>query len=196
VGKDVKITRQFAPDDRAAWRAWLAANHDKEQEVWVVYFKPASGRTGIDYDASVEEALCFGWIDSIIQKIDEEKYVRKFNPRRDGSTWSPSNIRRVEKLVREGRMTPIGLAKYHPEAGADDGGPAGKVRRGELPIPDEIVRRVMADPEAGEFFQTLPPSLRRQYMSWVISAKKDETRERRLVELISTLARGKRLGLK
>jgi uncharacterized protein YdeI (YjbR/CyaY-like superfamily) len=192
----MKITSQFAPADRASWRAWLAANHDKEKEIWVVYFKPASGRTGIDYEASVEEALCYGWIDSIIQKIDEEKYARKFNPRRAGSYWSPSNIRRVEKLIGEGRMTPIGLAKYHPEAGADDGGPAGKVRRGEIPIPDYILQRVMADPKASEFFQSLPDSLKRQYGSWVVSSKKEETREKRLVELVSTLAGGRRLGLK
>jgi uncharacterized protein YdeI (YjbR/CyaY-like superfamily) len=87
----MKITKSFAPSNLADWRDWLAKNHDHEQEVWLVYFKPASGKTNIDYESSVEEALCFGWIDSIIQKIDEEKYARKFNPRRLESKWSETN---------------------------------------------------------------------------------------------------------
>ena len=87
----MKITKSFTPSNLAAWRNWLAQNPDREQEVWLVYFKPVSGKTNIDYESSVEEALCFGWIDSIIQKIDEEKYARKFNPRRLENKWSERN---------------------------------------------------------------------------------------------------------
>ncbi|HEY3371913.1 MAG TPA: hypothetical protein VGK10_13745 [Prolixibacteraceae bacterium] len=112
----MKISRTIIASDGADWRAWLAANHDKEQEIWLVYFKAASGQTGVDYETSVEEALCFGWVDSIIQKIDEFKYARKFTPRRHGSIWSASNKHRVEKLILEGRMTPAGMAKYDPNA--------------------------------------------------------------------------------
>ena len=84
----MKITKTLSVKDGKEWRAWLAANHDQEQEIWLIYFKAASGLTGIDYETSVEEALCFGWVDSIIQKIDEEKYARKFNPRRGDGTLS------------------------------------------------------------------------------------------------------------
>jgi uncharacterized protein YdeI (YjbR/CyaY-like superfamily) len=107
----MKITKSFTPSNLAEWRDWLAKNYAREQEVWLVYFKPASGRTNIDYESSVEEALCFGWIDSIIQKIDEERYARKFNPRRIDSKWSDTNKRRVLKVIRESRMTRAGMAK-------------------------------------------------------------------------------------
>ena len=95
--------------DRAAWRAWLAANHDQEDEVWLVYCKEHTGRKSPEYGATVEEALCYGWIDSIIKKLDDERYVRKFTPRKETSRWSPSNIVRVEKLTKEGLMTEHGL---------------------------------------------------------------------------------------
>lgn len=104
----MKIIKSFAPSNLTDWRGWLAKNHDHEQEVWLVYFKPVSGKTNIDYEGSVEEALCFGWIDSIIQQIDDEKYARKFNPRRMESKWSKTNKRRAVKVIREGRMTGAG----------------------------------------------------------------------------------------
>ncbi|HLE90268.1 MAG TPA: hypothetical protein VI753_03890, partial [Anaerolineales bacterium] len=99
----MEITKSFTPSNLADWRNWLTKNHDREREVWLVYFKAASGTTNIDYESSVEETLCFGWIDSIIQKIDEVKYARKFNPRRMGSKWSETNKRRIVKVIREGR---------------------------------------------------------------------------------------------
>src|ERR1700752_528723 len=107
----MKLTKSFTPSDLADWRKWLEKNHKREKEVWVVYFKSASGKSNIDYESSVEEALCFGWIDSIIQKLDENKYARKFNPRRMGSRWSETNKRRVVKVIRDGRMTKAGLDK-------------------------------------------------------------------------------------
>jgi uncharacterized protein YdeI (YjbR/CyaY-like superfamily) len=99
----MKITKSFAPSNLAAWRNWLEQNHDHEQEVWLVYIKAVRGKTNIDYENSVEEVLCFGW-------IDEEKYARKINPRRMESKWSETNKRRVVKVIREGRMTEAGLA--------------------------------------------------------------------------------------
>jgi uncharacterized protein YdeI (YjbR/CyaY-like superfamily) len=192
----MKITNSIFASNREEWRTWLETNHDKEQEVWLVYFKAQSGKSGIDYEASVEEALCFGWIDSIIQKIDNEKYARKFNPRRVRSYWSSSNKKRMEKLIAEGRMTPVGLAKFDPQASESSNREAQKIRKGETAIPEEVKERVMSNARAWENFQKLAPSHQRQYVSWVMSAKKQETRERRLVELISTLEQGRNLGLK
>jgi uncharacterized protein YdeI (YjbR/CyaY-like superfamily) len=95
--------------DRAEWRAWLAANHDKEREVWLVYYKKETGKASVAYGASVEEALCYGWVDSIIKSLDDTKFARKFTPRKEDSKWSPSNIKRVEKMMGEGLMTEHGL---------------------------------------------------------------------------------------
>lgn len=192
----MQITKTLTVRNGTEWRTWLEANHDKEQEIWLVYFKPASGKTGIDYETSVEEALCYGWIDSISQKINEEKYVRKFNPRREKSFWSAVNKKRMDKLIAEGRMTPIGLAKYDPNAKEGASEDAQKIRRGEMPIPAEVMQQLESNPCAWENFQRLRPSLQRQYLSWALSAKKVETQQKRLKEVIDTLAEGKQLAQK
>ena len=186
----MKMSQTFVARDGADWRAWLASHHDREQEVWLVYFKPASAQTGIDYETSVEEALCFGWVDSLIQKIDEERYARKFNPRRPGSFWSDSNKKRVEKLIAEGRMTAFGLAKYNPQAPASASEFGQQVRRAELPIPDSFHQALAVHPRALEAFQHLAPSHQRQYVAWVLSAKRVETQNKRLAEVLARLEQG------
>src|SRR5215469_16672255 len=104
--------KQIHATTRSEWRRWLAENHDREKDgIWLVYHKRETGSPTLEYEESVEEALCFGWIDSIIKRIDAGKYCRKFTPRKDGSAWSSSNKKRVEKLVNEGRMTKFGQAK-------------------------------------------------------------------------------------
>src|SRR5215831_19383279 len=107
----MKTMKRFAATDRPAWRSWLAANYASEREVWVVFQKKHTGRLCMSYEDSVEEALCFGWIDSIVKRLDDDSYARKFTPRTDDTNWSESNKRRVAKCIEEGRMTPIGLAK-------------------------------------------------------------------------------------
>src|SRR6516225_7413143 len=99
---------------RDAWRRWLAKNHDRKTEIWLVFYKPRTGRPRIPYDDAVEVALCFGWIDSIVKRIDDAKYAQKFTPRRHSSKWSASNLHRIRKLIHEGRMTTTGLAKIDP----------------------------------------------------------------------------------
>ena len=178
------------------WRAWLKDHHSSEKEIWLVYFKPTSGIKGISYVESLEEALCYGWIDSLINRIDEERYARKFNPRREGSNWSASNKARMEKLIELGLMTPAGLAVFDPRAKETSDDYAQSIRRGEVPIPEEFTRAIKKNTKAWTFFTQLPPSQQRQSMSWVAAAKKEETREKRLKEVIETFAQGKRLGLK
>ena len=97
--------------ERGEWREWLASHHGSETKIWLVFHKTHTGVTSISYGAAVEEALCFGWIDSIIRRIDEDRYVRKFTPRRIDSVWSESNKRRAERMIAEGRMTGAGLAQ-------------------------------------------------------------------------------------
>jgi uncharacterized protein YdeI (YjbR/CyaY-like superfamily) len=181
---------------RAEWRAWLVANHDKEAEVWLVYYKRGTGIAAIDYEASVEEALCYGWVDSIIKKLDDAKYARKFTPRKDDSKWSPSNKKRVEKLIQEGRMTEYGLQKV--EAAKRSGRWDDPVQKPELSykMPPEFAQVLEKNKDAKETFENLAPIYQKQYLGWIEVAKRPETREKRIKESIRLLAEGKKLGLK
>jgi uncharacterized protein YdeI (YjbR/CyaY-like superfamily) len=189
----MKMTEIVSAATRAEWRTWLEKHHATRTEVWLVYYKKVSGKPSVEYLESLEEALCFGWIDSIIQKIDDEKYARKFNPRRAGSKWSELNKHLVAKLVSERRMTGAGLAKVDftlPEAD----GP--RPKRPELPLPDWLKTGLMASPTAWENFNRLPPSHRRNYIGWISDAKKEETRQRRIREAVRRLEQNETLGLK
>ena len=186
----MKISKSFTPSNPADWRSWLEKNHDREQEVWLVYFKPAGNRVNIDYETSVEEALCFGWIDSIIQKIDDEKYARKFNPRRLKSKWSETNKRRVKKVIREGRMTEAGMDKVTFDVKkADVNKP--KAERPHMEMPEKIEKALQSQPKAWDAFQKISPSHKRNYILWLSDAKKPETFERRLKLLIKEVMAGK-----
>jgi uncharacterized protein YdeI (YjbR/CyaY-like superfamily) len=181
----------------AEWRAWLAENHALEPEIWLVYFKPSASQTGIDYEASVQEALCFGWVDSIIKKIDFAKYARKFNPRRPNSFWSETNKNRMEKLITEGRVTTAGMQKYNPDAVQKISNAVVKAGQGGvITIPLEILHVLQSNSRAWEEFQHLSASHQRRYVIWVINAKKVETRQKRLNEVIAALEDGVELGLK
>jgi uncharacterized protein YdeI (YjbR/CyaY-like superfamily) len=183
-------------NDRAAWRAWLAANHDKETEVWLVYYKKASGKTSIGYDESVEEALCFGWVDSIIKKIDEEKYARKFTPRKPSSQWSQSNINRVGKMIQAGLMTEHGMALV--EAAKQSGNWDNPVRPPKLSfdLPPEFKKALDENKKAKEYFEGLAKTYKKQYIGWISTAKRAETKEKRIRESIKLLEKGQKLGLR
>jgi uncharacterized protein YdeI (YjbR/CyaY-like superfamily) len=188
----MKITQTFTAPNRAVWHNWLAEHGTSETEVWLVYYKASTGKPTISYNDSLEEALCFGWVDSIIQKIDEEKYARKFTPRKAGSKWSELNKHLVAKLVQEGRMTEAGLAKADfPLAEASPDRP----KRPQLPLPDWLKEGLMTNPKAWENFQKLAPSHQRNYIAWISDAKRDETRQRRLQEAIAKLEKNEKLGL-
>jgi uncharacterized protein YdeI (YjbR/CyaY-like superfamily) len=179
---------------RDEWRDWLASHYESESEVWLIYYKKHSGQPRIPYDHAVEEALCFGWIDSIVKRIDDEKFAQKFTPRRDRSRWSALNIRRMRKLIREGRMTEAGLAKIDPAVLDEE--PRAKPSKRQPAIPRFVKQALLANPRAWEHFQNLAPSYRRLYIVWIMDAKKAETRERRLREAVSLLEQNKKLGLK
>jgi uncharacterized protein YdeI (YjbR/CyaY-like superfamily) len=183
----------FAPD-RAAWRAWLAENVSTEvDEVWLIFMKSHTGQPCIDYEAAVEEALCFGWIDSIIQRIDDQRYARKFTVRKDYNTWSESNRRRLRKLASEGRLSADLLARIPAEVFNEVvSGP----RRPDFSMPDWLERLLVAHPAAWTTYQGLAPSHQRNYLGWIMSAKRQETRERRAAEAVLRLEQGQILGLK
>lgn len=181
--------------DRRGWRAWLEKNHGAEREVWLVFYKKHTGKVCISYDAAVEEALCFGWIDSIVKRIDEEKFVRKFTPRKAGSGWSESNKERAERMMRLGRMTESGLAQIRiaKETGKWFSG-ASPVK--ELEVPPFVQDTLAASPKALENFDKLAESYRRQYVGWIMSARREETRKRRLAEVVQRLEKNEKLGMK
>ena len=177
---------------RAAWRSWLAAHHDRETEIWLVYNKRHTGEPRVEYDDAVEEALCFGWIDSIVRTIDADRYAQKFTPRKAKSKWSELNKRRFAKMVAEGKMTAAGLAKSPPE---DEGGAAANPSADDA-VPGYIEAALRANGAAWTNFSNLAPSYRRLYVRWIEDAKKEETRRKRLAEAVGLLAENKRLGLK
>jgi len=186
----MKITKSCTPRNQRDWRKWLEKNHNRESEVWLVYFKPASGKFNLDYESSVEEALCFGWIDSIIQKIDENTYARKFNPRRLNSQWSETNKRRVLKVIRDGRMMEAGLVKVTFDV-EDVQVRQPKAKRPAVEMPESIEQALRSNAQAWETFQKISPSLKRNYILWLSNAKKSATFEKRLQLLIEEVLAGK-----
>ena len=190
------IMRAMYVNNREDWRKWLAKNYDKEKELWLIYYKENTGKPSIPYEDSVEEALCFGWIDSIVKKMDEEKYARKFTPRTDKTKWSVLNKRRVKKLIKEGRMTKIGLSKIGPSVLKRKEVTVKEGLKKKLEIPDYLKKSLMKNRKAWQNFTKLAPSYQRNYIGWIISAKKPETRQKRIKEAIELLVKNKKLGLK
>ena len=185
--------RRLLLTTREEWRAWLVEHHASESEIWLVYHKQASGKPRIPYEDAVEEALCFGWIDSIVRRLDEHRFAQKFTPRSAKSQWSDLNRARFAKVVKEGRMTPAGLARSPSSPGAN------ARERPRVPAtvaPGYLVRALTRHPAARTYFESLAPSHRRAYSMWIETAKKEETRQRRLAEALKLLARNEKLGLK
>lgn len=181
---------------RAAWRAWLEKHHASEREVWLVYSKRHTGEPRVEYDDAVQEALCFGWIDSIVRRLDEERFAQKFTPRRPGSQWSEPNRKRYAKLLAAGMLAPAGLKNAPGEAS-----PPSKTERRERKaqadtLPACLEEGLRRDPAAWAAFERLSPSHRRNYVLWIDTAKREETRTRRIAEAIERLCAGKELGLK
>jgi len=183
----------YRAKDRGSWRQWLAENHASVKEVWVVFPKKHTGERCMSYEDSVEEALCYGWIDSIIKRIDDDTFARKFTPRTDSANWSEVNKRRVAKCIKEGRMTEIGLAKIN-YSNADK--PARPTIAKVLAVPPFMASALKKQPAAWKNFNALAPSYQRHYIMWITMAKQEDTRQRRLEEAVQRLARNEKLGLK
>src|SRR5688572_18622378 len=178
----------------AELRRWLEKNHDKEDELLVGLYKKGSGKTSIDWPQVVEEVLCFGWIDGVRRSLDDESYVNRITPRRKGSNWSAINIAKVQELIAQGRMTPAGLAAFEARS-ADKEAPYSYENRDQAKLDAAAERKLKANKAAWEFFQSRPPWYRRTATFWVVSAKREETRQRRLEQLIADSAAGRLIGL-
>lgn len=182
--------------NRVEWRSWLAANHDKETEIWLVFYKKKTSKKSVEYKATLEEALCYGWIDSIIKKLDDTKYVRKFTPRNPNSKWSLVNKELVEKLIKDGMMTEHGQKKI--EAAKRSGHWDKPTTKPQLKfeMPTEFTEALQKNKKARDTFYKLAPTYQKQYLGWIGVAKRSETREKRIKESIQLLTEGKKLGLK
>jgi uncharacterized protein YdeI (YjbR/CyaY-like superfamily) len=174
----------------ADFRAWLEEHHADETELLVGFYKKASGRPSITWPESVDEALCFGWIDGVRRSIDDESYTIRFTPRKQRSIWSAVNIKRAKELIAEGRMTAAGLAAFEARADERSAIYAYEQRRAAELEPEQE-QRFRADAAAWEWFQGQPPSYRRTAIHWVTSAKRSDTRERRLAMLLEDSRAGR-----
>lgn len=181
---------------RAKWRQWLEKNHQSSPGIWIIFFKRHTGVKTVSYNDAVEEALCFGWIDSILRRIDDAQYIQKFSPRRSRSNWSLPNIERAKKMIAEGKMTSAGMIQFQDILS----GKATKRIDRKAPLvvrmPEDFRKALQSDRKAFEFYRGLAPSYRRQFLLWITIARKAETRQRRIAEAIKYLATGRKLGMK
>ena len=188
--RGMQVTTFERPED---FRRWLERHHSSERELWVGYFKKSSGRASMTWPESVDEALCFGWIDGVRKRIDDERYMIRFTPRRVGSIWSTVNIGRVAVLTDEGRMRPAGRRAFEARR-EDRSGIYSHERRDEAVFSPAFEKRFRARKRAWAWFEAQPKGYRQNAIRWVMSAKREETRERRLATLIEDSAAGRRIA--
>lgn len=188
-------------NSREVFRNWLKNNYNQSPGIWMIFYKKEKGRESIAYSEALEEALCFGWIDSIIKKVDQEQYVRKFTPRTNSSKWSDLNKKIVLSLIESGRMTKAGLIKIdsYLKSGKvdwDNESLKKKVEKKEVQVPDFILKELAENEPALINFSNLAPTYKRHFVLWITSAKREETVLRRLKESIELLKANKKLELK
>jgi uncharacterized protein YdeI (YjbR/CyaY-like superfamily) len=174
------------------FRAWLDAHHATATELWMGLYKKGSGRPSITWPEAVDEALCFGWIDGVRQRIDDQRYMNRFTPRKPNSNWSAVNVRRVEELTKQRRMRAAGLKAFR-ERREDTTATYSYEQRHQAKLDPAQERRFRSKKKAWEWFQAQPMGYRTTAVYWVMSAKRPETRERRLDTLIEDSAKGHRV---
>src|SRR5258706_5124441 len=174
---------------RRQWRAWLATHHSSSSGIWLVFYKHHTGRKSMPLDDAAREALCFGWVDSLIRRLDDARYAVKVTPRRATSNWSDINRRRWKELKAAGSLTSAGLAV---EPTQKTYGPRPLIPE----LPNYIAKAIKANATAWKFFRELAPTYRRNFVVWIHTAKRLHTREKRIRETLALLAAGKKLGLK
>jgi uncharacterized protein YdeI (YjbR/CyaY-like superfamily) len=177
-------------EDRATWRAWLEANHATARGAWMVTWRPSSGRAGLDYEAAVEEALCFGWVDSTGGRLDDDRSKLYFAPRKARSMWAGTNKASVDRLIAQGRMAPAGLAAIERAKANGSWETLDTVER--LEVPDDLSVALAARPPATANFAAFPPSARKILLAWVATAQRPETRSTRIQDTAEAAARNER----
>lgn len=191
----MKKTKTLYVTNRDDWRAWLEKNHQTAKEVWLIYYKKHTGKPRIPYDDAVEEALCFGWVDSTVRRIDDKKYAQKFTPRSNKSRWSKLNIKRAQKMIREKRVTEAGLVRFKEIGKNIDRGSKAKPTEKKLVIPSDLKKALATNKKVWENFHNFAPSYRKLYIRWITDAKRKETREKRIKQTVKWAAENKKPGM-
>lgn len=180
----MNIGKTLYVKNRRAWRSWLAKHHQTAAEIWLIYYKKGSGKPRIPYNDAVDEALCYGWIDSILKPIDDKKYAQRFSPRRKTSKLSEMNRERVRRMIKAGRMTKAGMAAIEHTG------------EGRSTLPTDILAHLKADPTAWKHFQKFPASYKRIRVGWIDAARhRREVFEQRLRYFLKMTAQNKRFGM-
>ena len=179
------------PGNRAEWRAWLEQNAASSPSVWLAIGKKGNTRTTLTYDQAVEEALCFGWIDSTVRKLDGDRYKQLFSRRKPGSTWSRINKERIARLEAEGKIVSLGLAAIESAKRSGSWNALDQVEN--LIVPDDLARALASNPTARENFEAFPPSARKLFLYWIANVKRPERRAERIAETVRRAAEGRRL---
>jgi uncharacterized protein YdeI (YjbR/CyaY-like superfamily) len=192
-----RLTEQnmFTPGSREEWRSWLNQNHMTISEIWLVYYKKHTKKPTLSYNDSVEEALCFGWIDGVKLRIDDERYCHRFTPRRAKSNWSDTNIRRCKAMIEMGLMTAVGLKLFKEAMNR----PIKKIVNPQGANKDEMhkdLTRILKENKALTQFMELSDSYRKMCLGWINAARKEDTRTRRICELVDKTKSGEKIGFK
>ena len=179
---------------RQEWRNWLQLNHQESDGIWLIYFKKHTKRESLSYNDAVEEALCFGWIDSVVKSIDNETYKQKYTPRRKNSIWSNVNKARVEKMINEGKMTNFGLAKVE-EAKKNGEWEKAYGTRVKPELPEDLKAELQNNELAWQNFNKFAASYQTNYIYWLNAAKRPETREKRLKQIVNLASENRKPGI-
>lgn len=180
--------------NRSQWRRWLQRNHDVKDEVLLIYYKKHTGKSSVTHAEAVEEALCFGWIDSRVNRLDDERYMQRYTPRKRRSVWSKINKDAAERMIREGKMTPAGMKKII-EAKKDGRWAKAYTSRKRMRMPSDLKKALTSNKKAWKNFSNFANSYKNMYIGWVTSAKRKETREKRIREVVKRSAMNKKSGI-
>ncbi|OGG04772.1 hypothetical protein A2Z33_05665 [Candidatus Gottesmanbacteria bacterium RBG_16_52_11] len=175
---------------RNEWRSWLQRNHKSKEGIWFIYYKKHTGKPSVPYAEAVEEAICFGWIDGQIKKIDDEKYMQRYSPRTSKSVWSEINVERAKKMIKQGVMAESGLKAFREGTKTNKRVPSSK----NFSVPAYFKEAITKNKIAWENFQKFSPSSKLAYVYWVGTAKTDETRQKRIKKSVEQLAKNKKFG--
>lgn len=178
--------------NRGEWREWLQRNCSSKAEIWLIYYKKHTGKPSIPYGDAVEEAICFGWIDGRVKTIDDEKYMQRYSPRTSKSAWSVINVERAEKMIEQGKMTECGLKIFQEGIKSKKRIPSSK----KFSVPSYLARALSENKKAWSNFQNFAPSAKLAYVYWVTTAKKAETRQKRIEETVKAIAQNRKFGEK
>ena len=190
--------KTYFAKDRKAWRKWLEKNHATSPGIWLIYYKKISGKKRLEYNDAVEEALCFGWIDSTARPLDEEKYMQRFTPRKPKSGWSNLNKQRIERMIEQSLMTAAGLEKIDIAKKNGSWESLDKIYAPveQLQIPSDLAKEFSRNKKAKNNFENFAVFTRRQFLYWINSAKRDDTRKERIKLAVMMCAVNKKPGIK